>query len=206
MTWVKVDLGRVAQFAHLPSGSRTASGVSAGTDGKIVLACGIVLLAAGILAAMTSSRGARRAMAIVAIVAGLAAAGTVVANLATKDAQINDQLRASAGRTLTAAEFTQAKAFLERLGFRVSWGIGVYVALVGGLIGLIGGGMGLASKSGAPAAPGAAEALNGASAGSGGWDTTPVPAPPVPPAPQVVPMSEGASPSGPSTPGGGAGG
>jgi hypothetical protein len=205
MTWVKVDLGRVAQFAHLPSGSRTASGLSAGTDGKIVLACGVVLLAAGILAAVTSSRGARRAMAIVAIVAGLAAAGTVPANLATKDAQINDQLRKSAGRTLTTAEFNQAKAILERLGFRVSWGIGVYVSLVGGLIGLIGGGMGLASKSRAPAAPAVAGAPNGASAGSGGWDTKPVPAPPVLPAPQTVPAPEGAPPSELSAPGEGAG-
>jgi hypothetical protein len=169
LAWVKVDYGRIPQLLHQTIANTTVSGVSGSNDGRITLAVGVVLLVAAVLIAMGSSPRLRRGMATVAVLVAAIGLVVVVINLATKDSQFNDAWKKQTGHTPTPQE----RAILDRLGFDVSYAIGIYVTGVGALIGLAGGVMGIAVRSAAPAPT--------MTAGSGeGWSVGGAPPAPAP--------------------------
>jgi hypothetical protein len=146
LPWVKVDYGRLVL---LQQGlvNTSASGVSSSNGGKITLVVGIVLIVAAVVVAVGSSPGLRRGMSTAALVVAALGVIVVVLNLANKTHLVDQQLSADLGRAPTPQE----RLILDRLGFELSFGVGIYIAGVGALIGLAGGVMGLAGRSAAPA-------------------------------------------------------
>jgi cytochrome bd-type quinol oxidase subunit 2 len=112
-------------------------------EGKIVLAAGVILLG-GILA-VRRVRGAlaRRAVAGVLIVASLLIAGIAVA-AATGTHRLGDRALQDMAKTAAAAlkiPLDLARQRVDRiasLGIIVTRGIGIWLALLGGLLGLAG--------------------------------------------------------------------
>jgi hypothetical protein len=180
LAWVTVNLGRT-----LGGLSVDVKGTDA--DGTISLVCGIVVAIVGIVALAIKSRGVRRAMAIVAIVAGLIGGGVALYDISQKDNQLDTGFRQAieqrTGQPATDAQLRALKAILERLGIKVSLGPGIYVTAIGGLVALAGGVMGVARPGGAVATPVATDgdAAAGPWAVPEGSPLTPPPVPPVPP-------------------------
>ena len=185
IAWAKVSVG-----APLGAASRTAAGTTF-TEGKIVLAVGIVVAAAGVAVAFAPRREVLVATAVVAALGGLAVTGTAIYYLSRKSDLDRTFVRGfrqgferSTGRRLTDAEI---RVLMARFGISISLGPGPYVALAAGLIGGAGGGAGLLVAQRSPRG----------SARTG--TTSPVPSPdpawPTAPAPPAV-----APPPGPAEP------
>jgi hypothetical protein len=187
LTWVTVSLD-IAKFAQIlgvspaalqgATSSTTFSAAGTHGDGKITLVVGIIAVVGAILVLTTAARKAGYA---VVAVAGVIGAGICVFEIASKSSQINDAL-SNAGPALAAAGIS---ADTLKSVFNVSWGIGLWICLAGGVVALIGGIIGLMSK-GAPAMQSApmAGATAMDSPVNSGFDA---PAPPVAPSPPTVP-------------------
>jgi hypothetical protein len=137
-------------------GSTSSSGIK--NDGKLTLVAGVIVVVCAIL--LIAVANARKAAAIVMIIAG--ALGGLVAgyNLLTKNSQI-DKALADAGAQLQGLGIS---VDVFRPVLNVQWGIGIYLCLVGGIVAVVGGVM--ARRS--PAGVGTAQpATAGASAGFG---------------------------------------
>jgi hypothetical protein len=181
LAWVTVNLGRT-----LGGLSVDVKGTDA--DGTISLVCGIVAAVVAIVALVVANRGARRAMAIVAIVAGLIGGGVALYDISQKNNQLDKGFRQAieqrTGQPATDAQLRALKAILERLGIKVSLGPGIYVTVIGGAIALAGGIIGVVR-------PGAAAPIVAAPEGESttappppeGSVPTPSPIPPPPPEP-----------------------
>jgi hypothetical protein len=195
LTWAEVSGGGT---------SVTAKGVD-GSDGWITLVCGAVVLLAGLAFLWV---GGRKAIAVLAIVAGLVGGGVGLYDaLTAKDRVLDDAAEELAGQFGGTKE--EVRALLDQaidageLG--ISLGIGLYLVIAGGALGIVGGFLGMRGAP-APAAMPApiAEAADASTAGvptapAATAPEAPAPATPEPEAPATAePASESSGPAPPS--------
>jgi hypothetical protein len=118
-------------------GGVTAKGLD-GSDGFITLAAGLVAVVTGLV----MLRATRRAVAIVAVLAGLVGGGLALYDALTAEDSVLDAAAEELAPTLGVSA-DQVRAALDqavdsgRLG--VSVGIGPYMAIIGGLVVTLGG-------------------------------------------------------------------
>ena len=136
--------------------------------------------------------GAKKAMAVIAIVAGLIAGGVAVYDAVTAKERVLDEAASQVASSAGVSK-TEARAFLDQavdsgqVGISLSFGI--FVVMAGGVLGLIGGVMGLRSSGEpAPAMP-----------GMGPMDSGAPPAPMSPPSTPQPPAPEMPADPGPSS-------
>ncbi len=202
MVWAKVDFGKLSQFGG-PTGGASVNGLDA--DGKLTLACGIVLVVAAAVLLTRAGRGIAKAMAILALVAGLLGGAIALYDITQKDKQIDDAYRQGiqeqTGKPATDQQLQELKDLLDRLGVKTSLGVGIYVTALGGLVGLIGGIMGLAAKTPTPAAGAGAVTWGGPDEMPSAPSPADPSAPSAPPlAPPPAPADEPAAPEPPPAP------
>jgi hypothetical protein len=159
--------------------------------GAFALGAGIALLVAGIVWLFLKSPSVRRVMGEVATVVALVPILVAGYNIATMDEKFDEVFRVAledaTGQGLTDEEVNLARAELERLGIQVSLQPGIYLTVLGGLVGLAGSLMALRPKKSQPAA------------GVSGFEPPAPPPPPVPgPARQASDIWREPEPGGPS--------
>jgi hypothetical protein len=172
MTWASVSFN-IQNIANalgvdpsiLPAdtfGSASVTG-SKVTDGKVALACGVIVVLAAV--ALLAVKGARVIAAVVVMVGGLAGGGIALYNgINDKQDAINEGVH----------QFTQAgvpgdaKSF-----FNVSIGIGIWICVVGGIAAIVAGIIALMQNDRAIAAP----AAMGGTMDMGSMDGAGMPAP-----------------------------
>jgi hypothetical protein len=200
LPWAKVslDLDRFAQLLGVdPSvmaglGAPTSQNVGGlDADGTLTLIAGIVVLVcAGVLLAQNI-----RWLGIVMLLAGLAGAGIAVFDIVSKDRQLDDAL-AEAGPQLEAIGLSAATF---RQVFTVSFSIGIYLCVLGGIVAIIAGVLALAATPQAPMQASSAAGISGTGfepappAAPGPATPTPVEPPPAP-IPPPVPEEPGPPP------------
>ncbi len=129
--------------------SVTASGTE-GTDGWITFVAGAVLLVAG----LALLRGGRRALAILAIVAGLVGGGVglydaLTATDSVLDSAAEELVQEFGGSVAQIRALLDAAIEVGELGISIS--IGLYMVIAGGTVGIVGGALALRRASAAPA-------------------------------------------------------
>ncbi|MGZ5352762.1 MAG: Trp biosynthesis-associated membrane protein [Actinomycetota bacterium] len=142
LAWAKVEGGGV---------STSATGMD-GSDGWITLASGLVAIACG-LAAM---RAGRRALAVLAMVAGLVGGGLGLYDALTAEDSVLD-----AAAEEIAPEFgvsvDEVRVLLDQAidagELSITLSIGLYLVIGGGVLALVGGGLMLSGGSKAPSMP-----------------------------------------------------
>jgi hypothetical protein len=149
LPWAKVSLD-LDEFASVlgvdPStlaGSGAATSQSVGgldADGTLTLLAGIVVL---ICAGLFLAKRANTALGALIALGGLAGAGIAIYDIVSKDRQLDEAL-AEAGPQLEAIGLN-ADTFKQV--FTVSFSIGIYACLAGGIVALIAGAMALMAKS-----------------------------------------------------------
>jgi len=138
-------LGAVLPWARITTGpllgrlGESLAGTSTG-DGKAALIIGIVLLVAAAVMFFVPSRSLMVGLGIVAIVGGLVVAALTIRDISQKStvdteffAGFRRGFEQSSGQHLTD---DQIRRVLERFGIKVSLGAGIYVAMIGGLVGI----------------------------------------------------------------------
>lgn len=195
LPWVRFSIFRF---------SNTIYGTSS-TDGKVVVALGVVIVLAGVLMVALPSLGSRRALAVAALLFGLATVYVTGKNIATKDQQTTDALsnliEQRTGRPATPRELRVLRRELRSFGFSLEFGAGIYVALIGGAVAAIGGLLGLVLPGERQPEPVAGPAGPGA-----GYGWAPSWQPPAGPgAASVVPAGGAMAPPGTAVPPGPAG-
>lgn len=178
-----VAVGSFLAWAEVSGGgtSVSAKGVD-GSDGYITLAAGIVALLVGI--AMT--RQAKRAFAVLVILAGLVGGGVALYDAVTaKDSVLDTAAEDLAPSFGASAE--QVRAALDEAidagQLSVTISIGLYVVIAGGVIALVGGILGLRGSAEAAVAGSTSSGPPGAVAAA--EDAPPVPMPPPAASPPV---------------------
>jgi hypothetical protein len=181
LAWAKVSGGGV---------SVSAKGID-GSDGWVTVIAGAVALAVGIAA----MRGPRRALAILAILAGLAGGGLGVYDaLTAKDSVLDaaaEEIAPGFGATPEEVRGLLDDA-IDAGQLEISLSIGLYIVIAGGALALVGGALQLGGGSQAPSMPGAftADAVPASappSAPPSGFAAPEVAPPPAPPAPPASP-------------------
>jgi hypothetical protein len=182
LPWAKVslDLDRFAALLGVdPSvmaglGAQTSQNVDGlDADGGMTLVAGIVVLVcAGIFLAKSM-----RWLGVLMLLGGLAGAGIAAFDILSKDRQVDDAL-AEAGPQLEAIGLS-ADTF--RQVFTVSFSIGIYLCVLGGIVSLLAGGMALMATSDSTMQAAPASGISGT-----GFDPAPV-APPSAPTPLDTP-------------------
>ena len=130
LPWAKVslDLSKLG-LPGVPSQSANVSGTDGG-DGWITLAAGVIAIIAAIGFLTAKSRGARRGFGILAILAGLVAAGVGIYDLT--------QLKSSASDALAGSSLAEVSD-----AFKVSMAFGIFLVIGGGVLALLGGILGM---------------------------------------------------------------
>ncbi len=190
-----LGLGSFLAWAEVSGGgtSVTAKGID-GSDGYITLGAGIVALLVGVLLL----RQPRRALAVLAIAAGLVGGGVAVYDALTAKDSVLDAAAEELAPTIGASA-EQVRVLLDeaieagQLGISLS--IGIYMAIAGGLLALVGG---IVSLRGSEDKQGEAAT---------GWamptsDAPPAAAPSAPPASEASPPAAPLAPAPPPTEGG----
>jgi hypothetical protein len=179
-----LGVGSFLAWAEVSGGgtSVTANGVD-GSDGYITLGAGIVAVVVGVLLL----RQARRALAILAILAGLVGGGVAVYDALTAKDSVLDSAAEELAPTLGASP-EQVRVLLDQAidsgEIGISLSIGIYVVIAGGALALVGG---ILSLRGPDAGKRAAETRQPAVA-EGSAPAAPPTAPPVTgPTPPVAP-------------------
>lgn len=149
LPWITLTQGGV---------SDSATGMD-GSDGWVTLTAGLVAVAVGAIAL----RASRRALGVLAMVAGLVGAGLGVYDALTVKDSIAGEVASQAGVSVEDARLALDQGIAAGL-FDISTGIGLYLVIGGGVIALVGG---LMSMKGA------------GSAGTSGFAATSAPVPPV---------------------------
>jgi hypothetical protein len=146
-------LGSFLAWAEVSGGgtSVTAKGVD-GSDGYITLVAGLVAIAAGIV----MTKGSRRVLAVLVILAGIVGGGIGLYDaLTAKDSVLDAAAEELAPAFGVSAQ--QVRTVLDQAidagQLSVSISIGLYVVIGGGVVALVGGILGLRG-SGEPAVPG----------------------------------------------------
>lgn len=131
--------------------------------GWFALAAGMALVAAGIVLLFLSAPPVWRVIGEVAIVVGLVPILVGGYNVATKDRKVDEIIRneveESTGQRLTDPELDRFRAELERIGIEVTLELGVYLTILGGLVGVAGGLIALRAGKPQPAVPGGPSGL-----------------------------------------------
>jgi hypothetical protein len=185
---VLLAIGSFLPWAEVSGGgvSVSAKGTD-GSDGWITLAAGVVAIAAGIAA----TRGARRALAVLMILAGVVGGGVGVYDAISAEDSAKDAVaeEAAAQGDLSAGE---ARALLDeliaagQLDLEVSISFGLYVVIGGGVLALVGGVMSIGRRreTGTMPIPSAAAPAAGMSPPAARVrDDTPETSPPAMPSP-----------------------
>lgn len=153
LTWVTVGI-EVAEALNTPT-----KGVDI-TDGRVVLACAVVMLVAVLATRVVSSPTVRRAAAGLVIVAGVvtfAIGGAFVMTASSRFDPVQDEEIVSAVAGALGATEDEVRGFLEEsleeLRPFTEVGPGPYLAIAGGLIGAFGGVLVLAWTTRRPDAP-----------------------------------------------------
>jgi hypothetical protein len=158
-------LSAVGSFLAWASVSAAGQGVSAkgtdGTDGYITLVAGIILILYGVSRLIGSAIGTKKAMAVIAIVAGLVAGGVAVYDAVTAKERVLDEASSQVANSAGVTK-DQARTLLDQAvssgQVAISLSFGIFVVMAGGVLGLIGGVMGLRSPGEpAPGMPGMPE-------------------------------------------------
>jgi hypothetical protein len=151
LPWVKVTLGPL--FIGL---SRSAAGTST-TRGKTMLALGGVLVLAGVAMVIAPRKDLLVAVAVVAVLGGLAGTALATYDIARKSQQdrlfvggFRQRFEQSTGQRLTEAQVQQ---IMSRLGIKITLGTGLYLAVAGGLVAAVGGVLGLYGGERMPGQP-----------------------------------------------------
>lgn len=189
----------IGSFLSWATVSGTGTDVSAtgmdGSDGVITLVAGLAALACGVIA----MKAGRRALAVIAIVAGLIGAGVGLYDALTAKDSVLDSASEEVA-TQVGATKEEVRAFLDDAidagQLSISIGIGLYIVIGGGVIALVGGvlqmgGKGASVSVGAPATPAGFATSSAAApppAAPMQSDMTP-PAAPAPPPPPDAPPS-----------------
>lgn len=179
LDWATLDVALAGQTL-----SESFGGLD-GSDGWITLGSGAVAIAVGIVA---MSSGGRRVLAILAILAGLVGGGVGLYDAVTAESNSLDEFAEGIGATRGDVDAAIETGELE---FELSIGIGLYLAIAGGVLALVGGALQLSgSGTSAPAMPAAASASTFSTpppaapvAGEGPPPAPPAPRPPDAPAP-----------------------
>ena len=154
-------LAAIASFLTWASVSASGQGVSAkgtdGSDGYFTLVAGLVLVAYGIASLTVSALGGKRALALIAIIAGLVAGGVALYDAVTAKERVLDEAASQLAGSFGVSE-AQARQLLDKAvdsgQINISLSFGIFVVIGGGVLGLIGGVMGLrTSGEPAPAMP-----------------------------------------------------
>jgi hypothetical protein len=186
-------LAAVGSFLAWASVSAAGQQVSAkgtdGSDGYITLVAGIILILYGVARLTSNAMGTKKAMAVIAIVAGLVAGGVGVYDAVTAKERVLDeaasQVASSAGVSKTAARALLDQA-VDSGQVDISLSFGIFVVIAGGVLGLVGGVMGLgSSRESAPAMPGMGP--TGSSTPPASMLSPDAPEPPAPVMPSAVP-------------------
>ena len=119
--------------------SRSSSGLDT-SAGRIALGVGILAVAGGAAMTMVRNPAGGRGLAVAALALGIVAAALAAHDISTKDRAVNavlqDRLSRALGRPLTIQQIE----LVERIaGVEVSLGMGIYLALGGGLLTVAGG-------------------------------------------------------------------
>ncbi len=186
-------LAAVGSFLAWASVSAAGQGVSAkgtdGTDGYITLVAGIILILYGVVRLTGNAMGTKKAMAVIAIVAGLIAGGVAVYDAVTAKDRVLDEAASTVASTAGVSE-TEARALLDQavdsgqVGISLSFGI--FVVIAGGVLGVIGGVMGLRS-SGEPVPEMPEMSTVSSSAAPAPMSPPTTPGPPAPMSPPTTP-------------------
>jgi hypothetical protein len=207
LPWVKAAVSGTLAQSGLDV-SQSASGLKT-NDGKLVLACAIILIIVGVVGLVT---GTKRWMGVVAIILGLIAGGSAVINIFTLKTQFIDEAMKLAPAGTSQEVLDRARVviqqFIDQGAISIKAGVGLFLSAAGGVAVLLGGIMLLGERSdSAPAAE--VEAGGGIAVGPtmGGFQdappVSPPPSEPVPPAPLAdapVPSPQPQSDPLPSTP------
>jgi hypothetical protein len=200
LPWIVLDFGRIAILVQSPTRSLSANAWSLDGLGKTALICSIVLLVAAVLVAAGQAGGARSALGVVIVVTGSIIGLVAIFEMARKGSYVDNLLRDSFSsrlhRTISDVEFARLKVVLDRLGFSVSFGVGLYLAAIGGILGVVGGVLTLAGRT--PEAEPVAAGF--ATFGDAGAGPAVMPAPPVDPVLPVPPMDPPPLPVPPDVP------
>jgi hypothetical protein len=143
LTWAEVSGGGT---------SVTAKGTD-GSDGWITFGAGLIVLAIGVL---FMRGGGKKVLAILAIVAALVGGGVGLYDaLTAKDRVLDDAAKELAGQF--GGTPAQVRVLLDQaidagqLG--ITLGIGLYIVIAGGALGVVGGFLGMRGSAAAPAIP-----------------------------------------------------
>jgi hypothetical protein len=170
LPWGKVSAGQSGLFPE-ETGNATDFDL-----GWFAIAAGAALIVAGVVMLARNLPSVWKTMGGLAIAAGLVAILVTGYNIATKDRQVDDAIRdgieESTGQQLTDQQLEAVKAELERIGIEISLQFGIYLTILGGLVGIVGGLIALRTKGTQPAG-----------AVSGFEPSSPVQAPPPSPQP-----------------------
>jgi hypothetical protein len=142
LPWVKVDYGS-AVLIRLATRTSSYSAARLGVYGGLALVGAVVLLIAGILLAVPAVRPHRGRLGLLAVGGGAVVLFIAVLEIVMKRSRVDHLLRVEfgilVGRLLTDAELVRVKTALESLGFSISLGLGIFLAPIGGILGVIGG-------------------------------------------------------------------
>jgi hypothetical protein len=199
---VLLAIGSFLPWAEVSGGgvSVSAKGTD-GSDGWITLAAGVVAIAAGIAAI----RGARRALAVLMILAGVVGGGVGVYDAISAEDSAKDAVaeEAAAQGDLSAGE---ARGLLDeliaagQLDLEVSISFGLYVVIGGGVLGLVGGVMSLGRRQETGTMPRPSAAAPAAERPAPGVPAAPLREDTPEPAPPAMPPSAPPSPPSPPEP------
>ena len=174
-------IGSFLAWAKLEAGtdSATASGID-GSDGYITLVAGIVIAVCG----LASFARARRALAVLAIVGGVVAAGIGAYDAVSAEESAIDALATELSGSFGVSG-SEAKALLEEAVDQglvsVSLQFGIFLVIAGGALGIVGGALGAAAAGRSEPVPTMAEVPAVASAPQGSGLPAAPDSPPVPP-------------------------
>jgi hypothetical protein len=157
-----VGLGSLLDWAtvapHIPGATGTAlnsdiPGVDL-AEGKITLVLGFALLVIGVVMRGISSGATARILGWVIVAASIVATGIGVLDIVRKDSAFDAGAQDTAHRiaNTTGLPYTDILARIERY-LVVDLKLGIYLVIVGGIIGLVGGLLGIAWVSGRDRAP-----------------------------------------------------
>jgi hypothetical protein len=142
LPWVKVDYGSAVLLVHATR-VNSYGAWRLGAYGRIALVGAVALIVIGVLLAMPAGRQNRGRLGLMAVGAGALVLSIAVLEIVLKRSRVDHLLRVEFGvpfgRLLTAAELARVKAALDSLGFSISLGLGIFLAALGGVLGVAGG-------------------------------------------------------------------
>jgi hypothetical protein len=132
--------------AEFPQRTRTSYAVELRLGWLAVAGAGVLMLSGTLLFGPLSSQ-TRRAVAVLAIVAGFVSALVAGYNLVSRDQQVDEAIRdavgEATGQEITDEQLALARRALDLAGVEISYRPGIYLTLVGGLVGAAGGALAL---------------------------------------------------------------